>query len=374
MNKSRNVTLNIFHTFDPTNEALINAFKFAIPCIVGAFCWVYLDKPFTFFISFVPAVSFFTILPYSTYKDKFLSLTSYLLFMAILQLIIAIFYLHPIIMMILLFIAIFFAVAKTKYRYSIIFAILWAVIYIIFPQGSNIGIIRTIGIMCIAIIVVVFVFIYEYIFSKIIIRSSIVYLTEIIADGFHLFTTSEKEINVNHLRNKYIFVSPLNFRPEATVEELFLTDSEKIAHRLLMEMVNKGKFINKEEFYFRKNIEYRNFIHPIYIRLRRIFRDSIFLLKYNDCKKEILKFLPTTEFLINDLDLIFTTIITSLKFDNNSVSCIKSNNIKKWKTEYDLFLKSDNVQAGDDTLEALFGLKCIITDIEIIYSLLSAKR
>jgi len=65
---------NIFHNIDPTNEALINALKFTIPCIIGAFCWAYLGKPFTFLILFVPAVSFFTLIPYSTYKKKFMSL------------------------------------------------------------------------------------------------------------------------------------------------------------------------------------------------------------------------------------------------------------------------------------------------------------
>ena len=373
MNKLLKTSFNIFHKADPTNEALVNAVKFTVPCIVGAICWSFFNRPFTFFISFVPAVSFFTIIPYSTYKDKFLSLTSFLLFMAILQMIIAVFYSHHIIMMILLFIAIFLAVANTKYKYSIIFAVLWAVIYMVFPQGANNGIIRTIEIVCIAAIVVILIFIYEYFFSILILRSSIVYLTEIITDAIDLVTAPEKERTEINLMKKYIFNSPISFRPEAAVEKIYLEKTDKIEHRMLIKMINKGKIINKEEFYFRKNIQYRTFISPIYIRLRRLFRDSTFLLKYRSCKNDIENILPSTSLLINDINKVLNGIIIALKSEKSTIPSLKTINIEKWKNEYALFIKSNKDKADDDTLEALFGLNCIIIDTEIICSLLSNR-
>ena len=276
-------------------------------------------------------------------------------------------------MMILLFIAIFLAVANTKYKYSIIFAVLWAVIYMVFPQGANNGIIRTIEIVCIAAIVVILIFIYEYFFSILILRSSIVYLTEIITDAIDLVTAPEKERTEINLMKKYIFNSPISFRPEAAVEKIYLEKTDKIEHRMLIKMINKGKIINKEEFYFRKNIQYRTFISPIYIRLRRLFRDSTFLLKYRSCKNDIENILPSTSLLINDINKVLNGIIIALKSEKSTIPSLKTINIEKWKNEYALFIKSNKDKADDDTLEALFGLNCIIIDTEIICSLLSNR-
>ncbi len=358
------------HKFDPTCSSLVAAVKFTFACIIGSLIMVFFNNGMTFFVAFVPAVSFFTIIPYNRYKDKFLSLISFLGFMAILQMIFAVLYDYPMVMSIVLFFIVFIIVAKTKYRYSIVFAVLWAVIYLTFPQNVYYGLNRAIEDLLIFIVVVILIYFYEFIFSEFLLKRHVVYLFELVSDLAVLSTSLNFKNSKNELQTKYAFDTYISFKPEVEVEKIFQTTDEKLFHRILIEMINKGKFINCEEFYFRKNRVLKEKLYPIYIKLRRIFRNFSLIIEFKSEYENISKNLIGTEEMIR----LSFPLIDEFKFSILSASRMISyekyvKELELWKREY-LNLISNKNRLSDKSCEVLLGLKYYFSDIESIGRLL----
>jgi len=364
---------NEAHKFDPTCSAVVTALKFTFACIIGSLVMVFFNNGMTFFVAFVPAVSFFTIIPHYRYKDKFLSLISFLGFMTFLQMIFAVTYDYPTAMILITFFIIFIAVAKTKYRYSVVFAVLWAVIYLTFPQNIYYGLNRVIEDAIIFAIVIILIYFYEFVFSKFLLKRHIVYLIELVSDLTILATSLHLENTMSELQTKYVSDTYINFKPEIEVEKILKSVDEKLFHRILMEMINKGKFINNEEFHFKKNRVLKKELYPIYIILRRIFRDfSLIIENKIECENIRKNFIETEELLDLSLMLIyeFKSSITSASKLFSYETYLKK--LELWMKKYLEFYDSKN-PLNDRSHEILLGFKYYFSDVASIGKLLKGN-
>ena len=159
--KALQFIVNRLHQLDPTADALIGAIKCTLPGLVGLFVWIYFRNPFSFWIILLPIFAIFPAGLFPKYKGKFCSVGFFFFSLAVMQFAVAVLYIHPYLLVFVLFILTFIAVSSIKYRYAAVFAILCAVIYIELQQGWYNGVNRLIGICIAAFITVASIIIYE---------------------------------------------------------------------------------------------------------------------------------------------------------------------------------------------------------------------
>jgi len=362
------------HQWDPISDAAINALKLTIPGIVGTICWLYFRKPFSFWITLLPPFAMFVVFSSSTYKQKFLNLTAFFVPLAIMQFAVAILLTHPFILIIFLFISSFIVISIFKYRYATIFAVLCAVIYIDLQPGWYLGVNRIIEIIISFVIISVLIIIYEYLFSIVKLKKIIVYLLELLWDSFYLLTVSDSGEGSRKLKNKYLFERALCFKSDFEVEKIFNTDTEKFSHKVVTELINKGKFIDSEEFIFEKNRNYRDYVNSIYILLRRGLRSVTYLRSFSNKKIEIYKFCPTTSILVKNIEEAFSKIVLCFKHDYKIDTFFNEKHIEKWNNECDKLAESQKNIIDDGVLESIYGIKYLITDLKKIEKILHIRQ
>jgi hypothetical protein len=349
------------HQLDPTYECIINALKCTLPALLGTFCWMYFRKPFTFFVILLPVFSLLIMTVFSTYKLKLRNLLVLLSLLAVLQFLIAILIQHYFMLIAVLFIILLPLIASIKYRYVSLFAALYVTLYIELPPGWYAGTNRVIEIIIVGMIAIVLQLFFEYCTSIFRMRATISYLLELVLDAFYAFTAyDESKIGIK-IRNKYMFERPLSFRADFAVEKIYKSNSEKFIHRILMELVNRGKLINEEEFYFKKNKDYKNCVYPMLILCRRMFRDVTFMLRFHKHKKNIYELLPSTKDLIENINCMFRDMIYTFRLDVKKLNILKDECTNKWLAECD---NIDSLELEKEILEFIYGLKCLIKDIK----------
>jgi hypothetical protein len=365
------------HQLDPAYECFINALKCTVPAVVGAFLWIYMRRPFTFFIILLPVFSMLTMNIFPTFKLKFRNLFVLLFLIAVLQFISAILHYHYSILIAALFIISFSFIASIKYRYVSIFALLCITIYLELTPGWYAGTNRLIEILIVGIIVVILQFCFEYCTSIFRMRAAMLYFFEIIADAFYAFTADD-ENNVDiKIRNKYLFERPLSFKADFAIEKIYKSNSEKFIHRILMELINKGKIINDEEFYFRKNKDYRDFVYPMFILTKRMFRDVTFMLRFHKYENKIHELLPTTKILILYINQTLKDIISSFraeKKDLRTLNVLEDECVENWLKEHDNIKSSNCIGIEKEVLEFIYGLKCMINDIRGLAAIINNRE
>ena len=365
---------NRLHQLDPAYECFINALKCTLPALLGTFCWMCFRKPFTFFIILLPVFSMLTMNMFPTFKLKFRNLFALLFLIAVLQFIAAVLHYHYSMLIVALFIISFSFIASIKYRYVSIFALLCITIYLELTPGWYAGTNRLIEIVIVGIIVVVLQFCFEYCTSIFRMRAAMLYFFEIIADAFYAFTADD-ENNVDiKIRNKYLFERPLSFKADFAIEKIYKSNSEKFIHRILMELINKGKIINDEEFYFRKNKDYRDFVYPMFILTKRMFRDVTFMLRFHEHKERIFEILPATMDLSEDINCAFRDIIFTLRTDNKKLNVLKNECVENWLKEHDNIKSSNCIGIEKEVLEFIYGLKCMINDIRGLAAIINNRE
>ena len=359
------------HQLDPTHECILNALKCTLPCLIGTFCWMYFRKPFSFFIILLPAFSIMVMSVFPTYKLKFSNLAVFLSSLAVLQFLAAVLHNHPFILVAFFFILIFPLIASIKYRYVSVFAILCAVIYLVLPGGWYAGTNRVIEIVLIGIGAAIFQLCIEYCTSKIRMRATILYLFDLIADAFYAFTAHEQDYVHIKIRNKYLFERPLSFKADFAIEKIYKSDSEKFIHRILMELINKGKFIEDEDFYFNKNIDYKNFLYPQLILCRRMFRNVTFMLRFHEHEIHIYALLPNTKDLIVHINRAFRDIMLGFRSDDNKIKVLEDKCVDDWLHEHDKLKNNKDIVIEKEVLEFIYGMKCMIYDIRKLVAIIN---
>lgn len=360
---------------DPVYDAFFNAFKcMTVPMLVGVFCWVYFEKPFSLMIMALPPAVFSVVYITPVYKQKFLNIGVFLLTIAAMQFSIAVFSIHPYFLVIVLFILIYVSVSSIKYRYSSVFVAFLAVIYMTLPQSWVLGVNRLIELCCITLIIIFLMVLYEYLLSKFKLRFTILYFIELMWDAFKITTALDLKKDSKALRNKYLFERPMTVRADFEVEKIFDTDMEKFDHRIFIEMINKGKFIESEEFFFKKNKDYRNFIYPIYILIRRGIRSISYMLKFNIHKTEIYKLYPTTPILIKNIYDALSKIDSAIRENEKMSFSFNEDDIQNWNKECLHVSNLPNNIIDDGIIESIYGIKCLIGDIKKIEKIIFAKQ
>jgi len=173
-------------------------------------------------------------------------------------------------MIAVLFILILPFIASIKYRYVSIYAFLCITIYLELPPGWYAGANRVIEIFIVAIIAIVVQLCFEYYTSIFRMQSVVLYLLEVISDGFYAFTADDTDNVDKKIYNKYLFERPLSFKADFAIEKIYKSNREKFVHRMLMELVNRGKLVDVEEYFFIKNREYKNYAYSLFVLCKRM--------------------------------------------------------------------------------------------------------
>jgi hypothetical protein len=277
-------------------------------------------------------------------------------------------------MIAIIFIVIFPLMASIKYREATILATLFSTIYLSLPGGWYNGTNRVIEIAIIGVIAVVVELFFEYCSSIFRMRSTVLYFFDLVADGFYVFTASDNKHNASiKVRNKYLFERQLSYKSDFVVERICTSDGEKFIRRMLMELVDKGKFIDNLEFFFKKNKEYRDFVYPILILYRRMFRDITFMLMFHKHENKINELLPTTKILISHINIAFKDIIITFNSDTKDLNVLKNKCVENWQMECDNLRNSNTIEIEKEVLEFIYGLKCMITDIGKLATIINNK-
>ena len=357
---------------DPTHSALIRAVQISFPGIVGLCCWMFFRKPFSAWIIMLPAYLFMIIFIVPTPKQKILNVVVCLFLLAVLQFSFAVLRIHPYILVSFLFIISLISLSSVTYRSSAIFAVLCSVIYLELSPGWYLGVNRIIEIVISGLIAVGFIVIYDYLFSIVQLKGAIVYFSELLGDTFYSLTSSDSK-KTGILNHKYIFDRPLSFKAEFEVEKILKTDEEKFSHRLGMELINKSRYIEKEKFIFKKNRDCRDYMYVIYILFKNVYRNFAFMLKFNHNKNEIYKHFPSTQILIKNINDVFKKIYLFFRKDCSTGPFFNEEFLNKWKAECERVSSKNNV-IDDEILDSIYGLKCLISDLKEIETILQAKQ
>ncbi len=358
------------HKLDPANDALIRALKCTIPGLVGALCWICIRKPLSFWIILLPVLSIYVISYASNYKQKFLYLINFLFIIIILQLGVSLLYNHSFSLISFYFIVIIFSTASFKYRYGAIMALLVTVEGVGNSMGWYAGINRNIEIFICAIISSALIIVYEYLFTIKQLKSTIIYFFELVLDSYKISAIYSPAKGEEIVKNKYLNKDEISKKIDFEIEKAYKTDREKFAHRVIMEIINKGKYIDIENYIFKKNINYHNYIFPVYITIRDMIRSITYLYNYNANSKEICRLYPTTPVLLNNINDAINSIILFFKKNRKFDYLLKKEIISEWNKEYDNICNNKENITNDEVIESIYGIKCLISDIEKIEELL----
>ncbi len=372
MTKVLKLYFNRLHQLDPTCDALIRALKCTIPGIIGMICWICFKKPFTFWIILLPVLSIYVISYASTYRQKYLNLFTFLLFIGVIQFGASILYNYSVVLIAFFFVASFIAVSTFKYRYGAVMALL--VVVPDLPQNWYDGVNRIIEIVIAGVISSLLIIIYEYVFTKKILRYTIIYFFELLWDSYQISTESELKVDSLNIKNKYLFERPISVKVDFKIEKIFKTDRERFAHRIIMEIINKGKNIDIEKYIFKKNKSYWDYIYPIYILTREVVRSITYMLNFNNHKIEIYKLCPTTPLLLQNMNDAFNKMILFLKKDQKVDFFLEKKLIQKWNKELEEAIHLEKDEIGDEILESIYGIKCLILDFNKFETISQANQ
>ncbi|HJO96113.1 MAG TPA: hypothetical protein QF753_22165 [Victivallales bacterium] len=355
----------IIHSYDPTNEHFINAMKNTIPGCLGIFCLVYFRWPFNLFIFFTPAFILVPSLFFLDYKNKIINMVLLSLEIMVGQFVICVFAKHQFVLIILLFFLFIQIYSSVKYRMVGGLAAIFIAISLGLPKGWYNGVESCIGILIAFILAIISLFLFEYFTTRFRIRSSLVYISELVNDSFTVFTEIDRKNISREIDNKYLFNRPFMDRIDIVVENIFKTKIDKFYHKVATAVYKADIVIEQEQYIFSKNIVYSRKAIAVYYFYRRLFREIAFLSGYYDLHEQINMYVPLTDELIMNLSLRLkklSSIIKKREIPDHDI--VDLNLIENWKENVAEFKKNDCRKIDKRILEFNYGLWCIIEDIE----------
>jgi hypothetical protein len=187
----------------------------------------------------------------------------------------------------------------------------------------------------------------------------VLYFMELLADAFYIMTsTDEKKV-----LNKHLFVIPLNYRSDFSVEHIFSSSQNILMHRLFIQLTKSNRFIINEDYYFHKNRNYQNTTYLPYIQCRKIYRELAFIAFYLKNEAEIQLLLPSTKDLISNINSGFGIIYKAIKTRKVIISPLDNTLVNQWLTEAENLKNLQSMTVNKEILEFIYGIKCLIIDI-----------
>ena len=348
-----------FKRIDPVYDNFFSALYVTIPALLTGFYAIYSLRPFSTVYVLIASFIFIGLLPLSNYKDKRTYLTVYLLLISTLDFIINIFISHPTVIIVCIFIIILPVLAVDKFRGICLPALARVAITLNEPGGWDNALNGIIEIIVMGLIVLFCILIFEYLFSKIRMRAHLLYFMELLADAFYIMTSTDDK----KVLNKHLFVIPLNYRSDFSVEHIFSSSQNILMHRLFIQLTKSNRFIINEDYYFQKNRNYQNTTYLPYIQCRKIYRELAFIAFYLKNEAEIQLLLPSTKDLISNINSGFDIIYKAIETQKNITSTLDNTLVTQWLAEAENLKNSQTMTINKEILEFIYGIKCLIIDI-----------
>ena len=368
---------NIFkfiHSYDPTNEYFINALKATVPTFIAIFCLLYFRWQFNLFIFFMPTMLLLISNLSIDYRNKFINMTVLTLEVMLGQFIVCIFSKHEFILLIVLFFLLLTIYSSGKYRIAGGVAGMMIAVSPSLPGGWYNGVQNSISILIAFLISLISLILFECLTGKFRIRSSIIYVSELINDSFVAFTVQNRNNIHKTIHNKYLFNRAYLNRADMVIENIFKTKIDKFYHKITLAILKADIVIEQEQYLFPKNILFSKKTVAVYYFYRRLFRGTSFLSGYFELHKKINEYVPLTEDLILNINLRLQHLTEILKHKKLPNSDVRDNLlIEKWKKNVTEFKNNDFCNIDERILEFYYGLNYILEDMDKLRTQLNTK-
>ena len=353
----------IFRRMDPAYDSLFSALYLTVPPLLAGFYSLYSLKPFSIDFVLLAAFMFLGIQTFSSYKDKLTYISVFLLLVALFQFIVNIFIAHPTVIIVCVFLIALPILAVDKIRSACLLALTQLALFLNGSWGWYDALNGIIEVVVMGIMVISCMMLFEYSFSKTRMRAHLLYLLELLADAFNIMIFPDKKTAETYLVNKHLLAIPLNYRADFLVEHLFSSKQHIFLHRLFTQLTKANRLIVNEDYYFQKNIAYRNRACLAYFQCRKLFREITFLTVYLNNEAEIQKLLPNTKALMSNINGSFKIIYKAIRTQESIEATLSDTITNQWLVDCEKLKKLCTATLDKEILEFIYGIKCLITDI-----------
>jgi hypothetical protein len=358
--------------YDPTFEHLIYGLKYTLPNVTGLILFLFMRRPFSSSIYFITSYVFAVTITKPTYKSKISDIFLVCIAIACGQFLICMLKgAHNGYLVTAIFILAFFMYATDKHRAVADVAPMWICVSLSVGYGWVNSVNQVIEMCIVFAIAVSYLFIFEYISSKLRIKTTMIYLAELIYDSFYLFTNLHEKIKSNEIYNKHLLDKQFVSRADGLIESYFSDKRDKFFHKVTVAEHKASKVILDEEYYFIKNKKYAAYFTPVYYIYRKLIRDITILMEY---RKHGDYSVYNTEQVVNNISKRLRRVVKIIKMEKILPERKLNNNlIDQWANWVEKDLESNGKDNSVGFSQFLYGIKCISKDLDLLEKLLSKK-
>ncbi|MCP4179046.1 MAG: hypothetical protein GY756_14905 [bacterium] len=359
-------------SYDPTFEHLIYGLKYTLPNLTGLILFLFMRRPFSSSIYFITSYVFAVTITKPTYKSKISDMFLVCIAIACGQFLICMLKgAHNGYLVIAIFILAFFIYATDKHRAVADVAPMWICVSLSVGYGWVNSVNQVIEMCIVFAIAVSYLYIFEYFASKLRIKATMIYIAELIYDSFYLFTNRHEKIKSNEIYNKHLLDKQFVSKADGLIENYFSNKKDKFFHKVTVAEHKASKVILNEEYHFLKNKKYATYFTPVYYIYRKLIRDITMLMEYRN-QGDYSRY--GTEQVINNIGTRLKRVVRAMKMEEVLPEPMNDNNLlDHWSNLVKKDLEDGKIEKTVGFSQFLYGLKCVLKDLDILEKLLSKK-
>jgi hypothetical protein len=358
---------NLFKLWDPTFENLIFALEIVTPAVLAVLFWVYTQKPCTMLMITIAPVATMTTFNANKFNTKTRNLFLMFTSMGCGAFIISILSNYKTLLIVALCILVFFCYISSKYIFMSLTA--WTVAtFLTIPIGFYQGIDRLCEAGVSFLIALLSLLFYEFICGKIIMKASLTHISELLYDLFYISTETNKKQDTTKIYSKYLYNKDALTRVNLYGHYIFENDIDKFNYKIGSFLRKTDIIFTEKQFFFNKNFNYALTCLPASKCYRKLYRSMRFIENFRNRKDDILKILPETEKVIQDIRLNLKFISIFIKSDvKKNIEHFYLN--EKWIKDFDdLSNKAGSIALDNDAYDICYGIKAILYELTPLYS------
>ncbi|MCP4178578.1 MAG: hypothetical protein GY756_12505 [bacterium] len=366
--------INIYkNSFDPTNEHLINSLKMTVPMILGAVYLLCSRRPCTWMVFLPPGFIILATFGCRNIKNKLLVIFLGILNLEIAQLAVTLLSNHKAVLVIFLFFQLMIIYSSLKYR-QITATSGWLIaVTLTFSNSWYNGVDRSIDLLVAFILSSLTVIVFDYLFSKLIIRSSLKHISTLVSDAFFICTENDKTKIKNSINNKYLFENNYLRKADLFVEKTFESKQDIFIHKITTGLNKAEKITMHEKYFFGKNIIYAFYAGKIFHQYKKLFRSINFILNYKNSHLFFAENIPYTDKIIKYINKELIEISNLINNGTYDPVNTPEKDIIFWKQQIHLYRQKNLDVNNYENEKCLFGLNQIVNELSKLKNMCKNK-